>query len=365
MFDDESRRTSLPRPVIGSIIAVGILAGGLILQATEQVTAPLVLALVTGVVLSPIAVSWERVGVPHQLGALLNLLVALVTIGGLLFLFQPVMGRLVEQAPKVVADVESTLGDLRNTMRGIDEMSKGMAEAVSGEEGQADGTAPPSGDTPPADKPAEEPAAVPTVADALWLAPALLAQIAVFAGTLFFFLATREDIYNWLSKHVRWRRRPDQVRAMLLEAERRVSRYFLTIATINAGLGASVFLLTNQLGVPGAPMWGLLAFLANFVLYLGPAVFAFGLLYAGVAQFDGPMSVVPALAYVTLNFIEGQFVTPAAVGRQMHINPLVVFLSVVFGIWLWGPIGGIVAIPILVWLLVLNDAKAMHPQEES
>jgi predicted PurR-regulated permease PerM len=362
MFDDDSRRTSLPRPVIGAIIAVGILAGGVILQATEQVTAPLVLALVTGVVLSPVAVSWERVGIPHQLGALLNLFVALIAIGGLLFLFQPVMVRLVEQAPKVAADVEDTLGNLRNTMRGIDEMSRGVADAVSGEEEA------PEGGTAPAREEEEAPAeetAVPSVADALWLAPALLAQIAVFAGTLFFFLATREDIYSWLSRHVRWRRRPEQVQAILLEAERKVSRYFLTIATINAGLGTCVFLLTSQLGVPGAPMWGLLAFLANFVLYLGPAVFAFGLLYAGVAQFDGPMSVVPALAYVTLNFIEGQFVTPAAVGRQMHINPLVVFLSVIFGIWLWGPIGGIVAIPILVWLLVLNDAKAMHPEEES
>jgi len=80
-----------------------------------------------------------------------------------------------------------------------------------------------------------------------------------------------------------------------------------------------------------------------------------------VAQFDGAMSLAPASAFVILNTIEGQFVTPTLVGKHMAINPLLVFLALIFGIWLWGPIGGIVAIPLLLWGLVLNDSLATRP----
>jgi predicted PurR-regulated permease PerM len=47
----------------------------------------------------------------------------------------------------------------------------------------------------------------------------------------------------------------------------------------------------------------------------------------------------------------------------MKINPLLVFLSLVFGIWLWGPIGGVVAIPLLLWVLVLYRDIALVPPD--
>ena len=101
------------------------------------------------------------------------------------------------------------------------------------------------------------------------------------------------------------------------------------------------------------------AFGKSICLTLG-AFLAFGaffvaMLYAGIASFDGIQALLPAACYIGLNFIEAQFVTPTAVGKQLSLNPLVVFLSVVLGIFIWGAIGGIVAIPILVWILVIND----------
>ncbi|MDF0600839.1 AI-2E family transporter [Psychromarinibacter sp. C21-152] len=365
---DPDRPLTLPGFLIVVLVAVGAVAIGAILHLAEPVLAPMTLALVTGVILSPIAVSWERIGIPSALGATLNLFVALVAIGGILFLLQPVAMRLVEQAPKVIADVEETLEDVRDAMRGVEEVSKDVADAILMEEGEGEGDSPPASAPPEEtaeDSPKEEAAdAVPSVADALWLAPSILGQMAVFAGTLFFFLATRGDIYRWTARRLPLGKSPEDRAEMLLEAERRVSRYFLTISMINAGLGLAVFIALRQLGLPGAPVWGLVAFLANFVLYLGPACFFLAMLYAGVANFDGPMALVPALCYVALNFTEAQFVTPSLVGRQMQLNPLVVFLSVVFGIWMWGPVGGIVAIPLLVWLLVLGDADP-EPEAET
>jgi predicted PurR-regulated permease PerM len=134
---------------------------------------------------------------------------------------------------------------------------------------------------------------------------------------------------------------------------------------INAGLGAATAMALQAMGLPGGLLWGVVAFLMNFIVYLGPAIFIVALLFAGVAAFDGGMALAPALTFVVLNGIEGQFVTPALVGRNMALNPLLVFLALIFGIWLWGPIGGIVAIPLLLWVLVLNDGlKAPTPAAE-
>jgi predicted PurR-regulated permease PerM len=70
------------------------------------------------------------------------------------------------------------------------------------------------------------------------------------------------------------------------------------------------------------------------------------------------MVLLPAAAFVLLNGIEGQFVTPSLVGKQVEVNPLLIFLALIFGIWLWGPIGGTVAIPLMLWVLVLNNMLA-------
>jgi predicted PurR-regulated permease PerM len=107
------------------------------------------------------------------------------------------------------------------------------------------------------------------------------------------------------------------------------------------------------MGMPGPYVWGLVAALLNYILYIGPAVFAVSVLLGGLLAFDGAMGVVPAVAYVCINGIEGNFVTPTLVGKNMAVNPLLVFLSLVFWLWLWGPLGGIVAIPILLYILAV------------
>ena len=94
----------------------------------------------------------------------------------------------------------------------------------------------------------------------------------------------------------------------------------------------------------------------------GPALVAAALLLAGLLSFDGLAGLAPAALFVSMNAIEGQFVTPALVGRHMHVNPLLVFLSLVFWLWLWGPIGGIVAIPVLVWTLYLLGRLDWEPE---
>lgn len=334
-----------------SLIALGALAVLAAMDVGKDILAPLTLALVTGVVLSPVSDFWERRGFSPVWGALIGLSVTLLLIGALVLTFQPITMQLVSQAPKVWSDMKEVVEGIRGLLNGLSDVTESVATAVA-----------PKANAAPAAASGQEGVALPSVTDALMVAPAILSQILIFSGALFFFLLTRSQIYDWISLRLSGRGGRAELAHRLHRADRNVSRYFLTITLINAALGAITAGVLQLIGVADAMIWGMLAFILNFVVYLGPAVFVVILLFVGVAQFDGPMSLAPAASFLLLNTLEGQFVTPTLVGRHMSVNPLLVFLSLIFGLWLWGPIGGIVAIPMLLWVLVLNDAISVRTQ---
>ena len=65
----------------------------------------------------------------------------------------------------------------------------------------------------------------------------------------------------------------------------------------------------------------------------------------------GEAVVAPAI-FLAIVSIEGQFLTPALMGRRLELNPFAVFLAIAFCTWLWGPVGAFVAVPLLIALTV-------------
>ncbi|MGB3406608.1 MAG: AI-2E family transporter [Jannaschia sp.] len=322
-----------------AVCFVAVVVGLLVLDRAASLFAPVVLALVIGVVLSPLSRRIDRLGAPHGVSAFLTLAMILALIVGLVILLGPIVEEIFDRAPVIWVEIREVLSSLQSTAQGIDQVSEQVADALN-ESGPGTEDAP------------KDRVEVPTLADALMLAPSLAAWLLIFAGTLYFFLLSRREVYDWIS-----RTGLVDSAAVMVEAEREVSRYFLTITLINAGFGTLIALALIALGMPYAILWGFILFVANFILYLGPAIYAVALLVAGIVSFDGLASFLPAIVFVGMNLIEAQFVTPSLIGRQMKVNPLLVFLSLVFWLWLWGPIGGIVAIPLLVWGISLNGRR--------
>ena len=76
----------------------------------------------------------------------------------------------------------------------------------------------------------------------------------------------------------------------------------------------------------------------------------------GMLRMFGLFALLPVLALYARDFPD---VTPLLIGRHLDVNPLLVFLALIFFLWMWGPIGGVVAIPLLVWTLaVINGLGA-------
>ena len=317
-------------------IAVGLVAVFFALDIAEYVVAPVLMAIVIGLMFGPVATWLERHGASSPIAATAVVLLFLLILGlGMLALAGP-LSTWLERAPQIwrqlqfhMAQFREPLNVLRDLQEELRSISGGSDVTVSVEEGTA-------------------------VESVAFLAPAIIGQVLLFLASLYFFVATRHQTRHAVlrictTRKIRWR-----VACIFRDIEQSVSRYLLSIAVINAGLGVAVGLAMFAIGMPSAALWGALAAILNFIVYLGPTLMAVILFAVGLTQYDSlGGSLVPPLVYLAVNLIEAQFVTPQVIGRTMLMNPFVVILAIAFWIWLWGPIGGFIAIPMLLILYAI------------
>jgi predicted PurR-regulated permease PerM len=185
--------------------------------------------------------------------------------------------------------------------------------------------------------------------------PALL-QFVLFFATLFFFVvgraAMRRSVVNLFDS------RDGRLRALKIanDVEHSLSGYLITVSIINACVGLVATLVTWALGFPAPLLWGALAFMLNYIPYVGPGIMHAILFVIGLLTFDTlwPALIAP-LFFMAFTFVEGHFIMPNIIGRQLLLHPLAVFLSLAFWAWLWGPIGAFLATPILIMAMVVTD----------
>ena len=135
-----------------------------------------------------------------------------------------------------------------------------------------------------------------------------------------------------------------------------VSHYLLTITVINAALGAILGLTMMLLGMPSPWLWGAMLGVLNFIPFLGPAAcFVIVALAAFMSFPDWHVAILPPLAVLVYCTLEGQFITPMIVARSLVLNPVAVFVALLFCGWTWGVVGVLVSVPLLAVVKILCD----------
>lgn len=140
------------------------------------------------------------------------------------------------------------------------------------------------------------------------------------------------------------------------EIQQNISNYLFSVSLINIGLGLVVSGGLYFMGVPNAAMWGVLVAVINFVPYFGPVVGVIVLAVVGLLTFDSlGKGLLPPLWYFLVHLLEANLITPLLLGRRFTLNPVVIFISLIFWTWLWGVPGALLSVPILVSIKVVCD----------
>ncbi len=128
-----------------------------------------------------------------------------------------------------------------------------------------------------------------------------------------------------------------------------VSAYLGTITAINIALGLLVALAMHAIGMPFPLMWGGIVALCNYIPYFGPLVAALLLAVGGLMTFSDIWTALaaPAIMY-GMHLVEANVVTPLIVGHRLTINPVLILISISFWGWIWGTVGALLAVPLLI-----------------
>lgn len=331
-----------------AIIVIAVIVTLAALDRAQPVLAPLSLAIITGLMASPVASALERY-IPASLSAVIMVMLFLGLIASAITLFSMPLSIWTDRLPEIWRELQRHLLDWQTAFETLGGVQDQIRKMSGGEAAMtvdiADNSA---------------------VEEIATLAPALVAQIILFLASLYFFMATRHSIRTSVLSLCFTRHSRLRTARMFRDAEWFVSRYLLSISVINAGLGLGTAAVMWLLDVPQPYLWGMLAFILNYVVYIGPALMAGILLGVGLVTWDSPPAIFfPMAAYLTLNMIEAQFVTPQVIGRSVTLNPFFVFLSLAFWIWLWGPVGGLVAVPFLLIGHAILRNSVLHAAADS
>lgn len=315
-----------------AVVAIGVVVMLFVLQAGQVFLAPVTLAIVVGLMLGPVADRLEAVGVPPALSAAAVVLLLLFIIAGGMAVFALPLSEWVARAPLIWDKLQNQLANLKEPLETFSQFQSQVSQILGGGAAMSVNV--------------EDGGAMASVA---LLAPALLAQILIFLASLYFFVATRDHIRIsvlslCVTRRMRWR-----TAHVFRDVEAKVSRFLLSITFINVCVGFAVTLVMWAIGMPSPILWGALAAVLNYIPYVGQGTMILILLAIGLGtQTSLEQILLPAACYMGINFVEGQIITPHFIGRTMTLNPFIIFLSITFWLWAWGPVGGLVAVPTLL-----------------
>ena len=330
-------------------MVLAVLAVGYTLWAAQEVILPILLAMFFALVGNPILRGLRRIWIPRFAGALMVLAIGL----SLAFL----LGRQLaapasdwmQQMPRELRSLAPKLKQVTQPVQQANEAAESFARAANNN--------------------SEKRVQVVSIQDSdpwkkLTATPRMLASILAVILLTFFFMVYGENLQRNAIAMLPTRQRKKLTVDIMHAIEREISRYVLTITIINSLVGLVLAAALYWLGVDmqEALLWGTMATLLNFAPYVGPLIGVLMMLLMGFITWDSiGESLLPAAIYLGLHTLEGQLVTPIVLGRRMALSPLMLILALMLFGWLWGIVGLLLAVPLLVCVkLILSRIEGFE-----
>ena len=367
-MEEKSPQIRLTQP--RGIVLTNMAVAALIIAALyfgREIFVPFALAVLLSFVLAPFVMRLRSWRIPRTISVLVVVFIGfsiIFSLGGLM----------VSQATRLAAKLpgyQQTLSDKIESLRGLMggsgtlEQASTVLKELKTELQHQDAAGRPTDSEltrQPSDKPIPipvevrqpDPGALSTFGAIIQPLISPLTTTGIVVIFVVFVLLQREDLRNRL---VRLAGSADIQRttAALDDAGKRLSKLFLTQIAFNAVFGLAIGIGLEFIGVPSAPLWGLVAMIMRFVPYIGALISAvFPLILAAAVGSGWQMLILTAALFVVLELLAGQVLEPLIFGHSSGLSPVAIILSASFWTWLWGPVGLVLATPLTICLVVLG-----------
>jgi AI-2 transport protein TqsA len=308
------------RALVTAAAIVVVVAG---LQAAGDILLPLLFSVFLSILALPLLRGLKRLHVPNALAILIVVLV----VAGILLTVTGIVAGTVRSFTAQIGKYEGPLEELLRTsldqleLLGIEPEAKDITEILA-----------PS-------------AVMGLVGQTLNALLGVASRLVIVTVTLSFILLEASE----LAKKISVAFGPDgSVGGALGQAGDKVQRYLLIKTIVSAATGVLAGVWVHALGLDFPVMWGLLAFLLNYIPSIGSIVASIPPILLAIVQLGVPHAAAVGAGYVMINLALGNFIEPRLLGRNLGLSPLVVFLSLLFWGWVWGPVGMLFSVPMTV-----------------
>lgn len=318
------------------------------LYVAAEIVLPVVLAIVLKLLLQPLVRMTDRVGVPRGIGALLAIILLVI---GLAALVSGIAGPAASWAGKLPDAIPQLQEKVAFLARPISSM-QWMLEQL---QGFTNGSATTLPQAPPAHSV--------NIMGALFSGTATIAAgLFTTLIVLFYLLVAGETFLRRFVEVLPRFAEKRQAVEISVHIERDISVYLISVTLINGVVGLLTLGVMWACGVANPLLWGVIAFVLNFVPILGAMVGIVIFLMASVLSLGVSWwAVLPVGLYFAIHVVEGEIVTPMLMARRFTINPVAVILALIFWYWMWGVPGAILAVPMLaITKIVCDDLRPLR-----
>lgn len=332
----EQRYALWQRAIIG-LFVLGIFYT---LYLTRAVLLPIIIAALLSFLLAPVKRGLQRLRLPGAVAAGMVVGMMAGLIGFIVSSLAEPAAKWLDDVPKIMHKIENKLYPIRQTVQEVNKAAEQVEKiATQGTPSKAVVLASPS-------------------LHALLVSgtQGLVVGIVLVVFLVFFFLATGDLLLRKLVKVLP--RLRDKIKAVQISQriQQEISRYLVTQTLINCGLGVATGIAMYLLNMPNPILWGVMVTLFNFVPYVGATVSLVVLTTVALLSFESlEQAVIVPITFLAIATIEGQLVSPLVLGRQLALNPLVIFLTIIWWAWFWGIAGALIAVPLLVITKIICD----------
>lgn len=331
-------RARLQSAIVLLLMAGLFMALPFVLSIGSVVFLPPVIAVVITIVLAPLADRLTRLGLPSMVASLFAILtMAGVIVLALALILQPAFN-MVDQVPDMVNVVGRRFAELRGNLSWINDFNRQLAR-LTGHSAREVVLASPS-----------------VIEQVAFATPSVVLEVMLTLLMTFFMIEARIRVKLRLQLDRLRVGASERITQVMRDVQDRVAGYLLTVAQVNLGVGLIVAGGAWGYGLSAPIMWGGLAFVFNFLPYLGPLAMIALLALVGLGTASSVAAgLLPALAFLALHAIEANFVTPAILGARFTVSPVSILLAISYFSWIWGVLGALLSVPILLILEALLE----------